>query len=670
MVIQSFRDGYERCSRFLSKRDVPVLALILLSVLFVLLFPSKTFFLDDYHVIENNPTVQDLSFIPTHLKDFFNRSIFYVSLTLDHYFWGLEPHGYFLTNVVIHLFNAILIYYLSRFIFQRTTLSRKKHVYSFLCALLFLFHPIQLMTIRQIANRSILLSAFFYLSAITIYYTVRPREGRYARITMYMGCLLCYVLSIGSKQVGVSLPIMLVVIEILFFSEHRKRKTALVLTCGAVFFVALCSGVLIVTSQVYQDLNISVYHNLLTQSLVLLRYPVVFFYPLDVIPQYMQPLKTSFDLSIVLSMGVIFFCLGSACAAFKKHTLFSLGIFWYCIILAPSSSVIPRGNPMLIYRTYLALYGMIVLLFFVYGYCIRPQQPRIVRLFGSIFLGIYFFIALLCAFSQTSMIQDDLRLWHRIARVFPDNNIAHYNIGSIYLRNGEYDSALEYLKRSEELDPEYVKNIYNLGTVQYLKQNHSFAEDYFMKAIELDPFEYKYYVNLGNVYVFQKKYAKALECYQRYLTRFPQSAPMYNNVSFCLFAQGKLERALFFINKAIAVHEKPQYLMQRIRIYIKENDFEKAYNDIQYLFDTFGFHEDYLFLRAQCHHARDDLHSALADYEEILSHNPRHIGALNNSAVIFYTNGDVSRATELWKRILQYEPDHTASRHNLASILS
>jgi protein O-mannosyl-transferase len=651
------------------KRYIPVLLLILLGVLFIFTFPSKTFFLDDYHVIKDNPSIQDLSYVSRYLSDSFNRSLFYVSLIIDYNVWGLEPGGYFITNGLIHLCNAILIYFLSLFIFGRISFSLKKRRYAFLCALLFFFHPIQLLLIRQITNRAILLSAFFYLLAIHLYLHIRTRpHAALYRMFLFAGMLVLYICTIASKQIGISLPVILVLIELLLFANKKRRLPAHTFTVAAFLCTAICAHILIHTSQIFQAVNISVYQNVLTQSIVVLRYPVVFFYPFDVVPQYIQPLKTAFDMATGFSFLVILFCFVCACIASGKYRLFSLAVFWYFIVLAPSSSFIPRGNPMLIYRMYLPLYGLIVLLFATLDVFLKLKSSFFIKRGGIVILCVYYLFVIGCSFAYVPITQDELTLWLHIARVYPENNIAHYNIGSIYLRKHEYEAAYRFFKRSEELDPEYVKNIYNLGTLHYLKNEYDLAKGYFLKAVDADPHQHKYYVNLGNVYLKKKEYGEAYKWYLKYIEKVPNAAPVFNNIFYCFFDQGRYEQALFYVDKAISIEKDPRYFVNRVRANIAQGNYEKAFSDIQFLIDSYGVEEEYLFLRARYHHERGDFKSALIDYETIVASNPGHVGALNNSAILYFQSGNDQKAMLYWTTILQYDPEHIPARENIELI--
>jgi len=75
----------------------------------------------------------------------------WLSFSLDHALWGLDPFGFHLTNVLLHGANAAL--------FASLTASPT-------AALFFALHPLRVESVAWITERSDLLSAFFLLAAV------------------------------------------------------------------------------------------------------------------------------------------------------------------------------------------------------------------------------------------------------------------------------------------------------------------------------------------------------------------------------------------------------------------------------------------------------------------------------------------------------------------------
>ena len=98
------------------------------------------FIFDDYHYVKNNFLIKTLSL--HNLKEIF--SSFYkwhflpvtlISFAIDYKFFGLNPAGYHLTNLILHIFNCFLIHIL---VFHIS----KSFLITCLTSLFFLIHPI------------------------------------------------------------------------------------------------------------------------------------------------------------------------------------------------------------------------------------------------------------------------------------------------------------------------------------------------------------------------------------------------------------------------------------------------------------------------------------------------------------------------------------------------
>ena len=72
---------------------------------------SVPFVLDDYGSIVNNYAIHKL-FDFTALWNFYaNRIVLYFSLSLNYFVHGSSVEGYHITNLAIHIFNAILVFF-------------------------------------------------------------------------------------------------------------------------------------------------------------------------------------------------------------------------------------------------------------------------------------------------------------------------------------------------------------------------------------------------------------------------------------------------------------------------------------------------------------------------------------------------------------------------------
>jgi hypothetical protein len=144
-----------------------------------------------------NPLMAGSGFVSQGL---FYRPVSTLSYSLDYFFWGLNPFGYHLTNLILHVLVTALVALLV------VSLTDGDLVKGWASALIFSLHPILIESVPATDHRHDLLAGFFLVSAFLLF--VRGRgAGAFDRI--YFGLsVLCYGLALGSKEISVMLPCM------------------------------------------------------------------------------------------------------------------------------------------------------------------------------------------------------------------------------------------------------------------------------------------------------------------------------------------------------------------------------------------------------------------------------------------------------------------------------
>ncbi len=127
------------------------------------------------------------------------RPVAVLSYSLDYALWGLKPLGYHLTDISWHIIVALLVYGL---LLRLTGGSR---LTAWLGALLFALHPVLTQCVPGIAERHDILAAAFFLGSMWLFI---EHEGTAGRPYLLLS-LLAYALALGSKEVSLILPAVL-----------------------------------------------------------------------------------------------------------------------------------------------------------------------------------------------------------------------------------------------------------------------------------------------------------------------------------------------------------------------------------------------------------------------------------------------------------------------------
>ena len=115
---------------------------------------------------------------------------------IDYSLWGTNAFGYHLNNALVHLINIQLVYYLSLRLFKRAELS-------FLCSIVFLFHPILANSVYWISGRTDMAACSFYLlSLILTNKYLKDLDIRYFILSQ-----VSFFVALLSKEISITLPL-------------------------------------------------------------------------------------------------------------------------------------------------------------------------------------------------------------------------------------------------------------------------------------------------------------------------------------------------------------------------------------------------------------------------------------------------------------------------------
>jgi Flp pilus assembly protein TadD len=191
---------------------MPACGAALLAVLLYASSLDNPFVYDDYRLIVENPSIQDLSSVLTILARDITRPLVGVSYALDTAIWGTSPFGYHLTNVLLHAVNVVLVYWLA-LLAASDWRQRGGGAYGFtpqpsvvavVTSVLTAAHPVMTQAVGYITARSELLYGAFFLGAL-----LAARHWMRAGGWWRSAAVGFWVLSLLSKEAAAMLPLVL-----------------------------------------------------------------------------------------------------------------------------------------------------------------------------------------------------------------------------------------------------------------------------------------------------------------------------------------------------------------------------------------------------------------------------------------------------------------------------
>ncbi|MBU4286663.1 MAG: hypothetical protein KKI12_00630, partial [Proteobacteria bacterium] len=365
----------------LSNIQKHLLAIFLISAIATIIYSNSfdcSFHFDDQPAIVENYAIHRFD-----LKEIFStstRPILDLTFAINYYFGKLNVFGYHLVNLLLHISNGIMLYLIILWTAALPSIKEKYQERSYRIALyaslIFISHPIQTQAVTYIVSRSSVLATTFYLLTLLLFIRAESSEqraesrnqrsevrGRKARnSSLYALCSTLYAprsmllaaaflaccLGMGTKQIVVTLPLMLLIYDFFFLSDGDfkglKRRYLFHLAMFSTMAVTIylsASGLQGFVSfdyakgvQMPYDESVTSFQYFMTQLHVIPYYIKLLFIPTNLNLDYDWPIIRHLDLTTVL-----FFILLSSIASisiwtYRKARLVSFAIAWFFITLS------------------------------------------------------------------------------------------------------------------------------------------------------------------------------------------------------------------------------------------------------------------------------------------------------------------------------------------------
>ncbi len=210
---------------------------------------------DDDVYVTHDTVIQQLT--PHNLKRIFTEDITknnyhplcMLSLAANYHFAKLNPPTYYLTNIIIHIANVILVFFLITQLCKQLKLKERESFFiAAFSALWFGVHPLHVESVSWIAERKDVLYTFFYLLGLLAYIRQFKIQNSKFNITSkwMLITFLLFVLSCLSKPMAVVFPLTLLCIDYLY---ERKLEFKLLTEKTLFFLGALFFGAFAVYTQ-------------------------------------------------------------------------------------------------------------------------------------------------------------------------------------------------------------------------------------------------------------------------------------------------------------------------------------------------------------------------------------------------------------------------------------
>jgi protein O-mannosyl-transferase len=482
---------------------------------------------DDNDYVSNNPTLQSAEglraiwFDPTATPQYY--PLVHSSYWLEYHLWGLNPLGYHLINVALHLISVFLLWQILRFLDVRGAA---------LIAAIFAVHPVQVESVAWITERKNVLSGVFYLSAMLIYLPLalepdsRPSERRWW--WKYGTVCALFLLALLSKTVTATLPAALL---LLIVWKRGGVRWADVWPLLPLAIVGVAGGLVTVWLERHHvgaqgiDWQLSPMQRVVIAGRALWFYSAKLVWPSSlsfIYPRWRidpaDPWQLAYPTGAAAAIASLWFArrrIGSGplvAGLLFAGTLFpALGFF---------DTFPMRYSFVADHFQYLASIALLALIVGGASYLIREWPPGRLRLASAGAVAVVLALAAL-TWRQSHAYQNHEALWQDTIQKDPASWMGHTSLGALLGQRGAVAEAESHYREAVRLNPDFAIARANLAGLLANQGRFDEAITHYREAVRLDPNSVDAHVSLARSLLLSRQPREAAKWSRLVVERWP-----------------------------------------------------------------------------------------------------------------------------------------------------
>lgn len=390
----------------------------------------------------------------------------WLSLAVDYAIWGTNPAGYHLTNNVLHALNAGIFFLISHELIEvHKERSKQDGRLRFpanqalccaaLAAVFFAIHPLRVESAAWATERKDVLALFLGLVSILFYLRhAYCSEGRGKVLSpFYWWSLAFFLLSLCSKSMMVTLPIVLLVLDWFPFGRFRYLGVGwLILEKLPYFLFSAVVSLVTMRANAHVIEPIDWYTRLLNACKSVAAYLYLTLWPTGVSPFYVHPFKINgmtMDYFIpIIVLGAITIC---CILTMKRMPVLMAAWLIYLAALLPSLGITQQVGAQAMAARYMYFPGLSLALVVALGVTVlyaRNVASRPASLGLGIVVGLILTVNTFLTVRDIAYWKDDVTLWTRVIELSPNTGRAYFQRSRAYRLKGDYPNSLSDMERA------------------------------------------------------------------------------------------------------------------------------------------------------------------------------------------------------------------------------
>jgi tetratricopeptide (TPR) repeat protein len=599
------------------------------------------FIWDDDQYVTKNPLLTDphgLWEIWTTTKSPQFYPMVFTTFLVERRLWGLNPMGYHAVNVALHAINAILVWGLLR---------RLKVPGAWMIGAIFAVHPVHVESVAWIAERKNVLSGLFYLLALGCY--LQFQAGR--RWGWYAGAFGLFLLSLLSKTVAATLPIVLLLI---YYLRGWRIGWRTVLELIPFLVMGTVMGLLtkayehLVVGARGTDWTLSMGERLLVAGRALAFYVFKLLWPTHLIfsyPRWHLDIRDPTQWGWVLGVILVGLLVWWKRRGWGRGPV--VGVAFFGVTLAPALGFVNfypmRFSFVADHFQYLASIGIMALFIGSITWGVNrwiTSDPHgtgrlLAWLKPIVGAGVLAILGVL-TWQQGQIYRDPETLWQDTLTENPRSWLAHNNLGAAYENMGRLNEAAQEYRTAFKLKPDYALAHTNLGRIYKNLGRLEEAVQEYKIGIALKPeIPDEAHNNLGIIYNDLGRRDEAIQEYKIALILNPDYDLAHYNLGNAYRALGRLDEAIQEYQSALR----------------SAPDFANAHDNLGLVFEDLG--------------RRDD---AVREYQAAIAANPNLADAHNNLGIAYKNLGRLDEALQEYRKASTLSPTDARLYVNMAQV--
>lgn len=472
----------------------------------------------------------------------------YTTFRIERAIWGLDTTGYHVTNIVLHILNALLVWLILRKLSVRG---------AWLAAAVFALHPVHVESVAWITERKNVLSTFFYLLTVLSWMKFRDRSDW----RFYVLAVLASALALFAKTTACTIPAALLLVS--WFRRERigLREWGLMMPFAALGTAMGLTSIWWEKNKqgtTGEDFDFTMPERVLIASRALWFYIGKLVWPARLAFSYSrweinssQPIQYLWSACWVsvaavlwrsrrmVGRGPIAALVFFVAALVPMIGFFSLYTFRYSFV-ADHYQYVASIGPIAVVAAALVVLG--------------DRMKQAVRRGLSVFV---LFVLAVLTWDQAHAYKDFEHLWRHTIRKNPVSWMAHNNLAALLNEQGRYDEARPFAEESLRLNPDSWTAQATMGHLLMHEGRPEESLPYFRRAIELRPDWATAYFDYGVALQSLNRYKEAADKYSKAVEISPNYADALLNLGVVLADLGRIDDSIAQFRRIIA--ERPDY---------------------------------------------------------------------------------------------------------------